>query len=125
MKRLIFTSIIAVGLTLTASAEQSTPASPDTSAQLPTTKAKVTAPKAIDMPDPEPAFDPGKSPTVIWVVVGSDGRVHDAKVIKSSDSTKADANALTAVKKWRFKPATKDGVPVAVQINVEVDARHH
>lgn len=80
MKRLIFTLIVAAGLMLTASAEQSSPAAPDTSAQSPNTKAKVTAPKAIDMPDAEPAFDPGKTPTVIWVVVGNDGRVYDAKV---------------------------------------------
>jgi TonB family protein len=44
---------------------------------------------------------------------------------KSSDSEKADANALAAVKQWRFKPAMKDGVPVAVPINIQVDARRH
>jgi protein TonB len=30
---------------------------------------------------------------------------------------------VEAVKTWRFKPATKDGVPVAVQVNVEVNFR--
>ena len=125
MKRLIFTSVVVGGLLLTASAQQSAPLASDTSSQSSNTKSKVTVPKAIDTPDPEPVFDPGKGPTVIWVVVGTDGRVHEARISKSSDSAKADANALAAVKQWRFKPATKDGVPVAVQINIEVDARLH
>ena len=34
-----------------------------------------------------------------------------------------DEKALDAVRTWRFEPARKDGVPVAVQINVEVNFR--
>jgi TonB family protein len=30
-----------------------------------------------------------------------------------------DEKAIEAVQKWRFQPATKDGEPVAVLINVE------
>jgi TPR repeat protein len=32
-----------------------------------------------------------------------------------------DEQAIEAVSNWRFEPATKDGTPVAVQINVEVN----
>jgi len=32
-----------------------------------------------------------------------------------------DEKAIEAVKKWRFVPAMKDGKPVAVQVNVEVN----
>jgi TonB family protein len=32
-----------------------------------------------------------------------------------------DEKALEAVKAWRFEPAKKDGVPVAVLVNVEVN----
>jgi protein TonB len=31
-----------------------------------------------------------------------------------------DQKALEAVEKWKFTPGEKDGVPVAVQVNVEV-----
>jgi len=34
-----------------------------------------------------------------------------------------DEKALDAVRTWRFEPARKDGVPVAVRISVEVNFR--
>jgi len=34
-----------------------------------------------------------------------------------------DEKAVEAVRSWRFDPATKDGKPVAVQIDVEVAFR--
>jgi TonB family protein len=34
-----------------------------------------------------------------------------------------DEKAIDAVKKWRFSPGLKGGIPVAVQVNVEVSFR--
>jgi TonB family protein len=34
-----------------------------------------------------------------------------------------DQKAIEAVRQWKFEPAMKDGRPVAVQINVEVNFR--
>jgi TonB family protein len=34
-----------------------------------------------------------------------------------------DEKAIEAVQKWKFAPGVKDGVPVAVQVNVEVSFR--
>jgi TonB family protein len=34
-----------------------------------------------------------------------------------------DDKALEAVRTWRFEPALKDGRPVAVQVNIEVNFR--
>jgi len=34
-----------------------------------------------------------------------------------------DEKAIEAVRQWKFKPATKDGHPVAVQVNIEVSFR--
>jgi len=31
-----------------------------------------------------------------------------------------DDQAVTAMKKWQFKPGTKDGKPVAVRVTVEM-----
>jgi TonB family protein len=40
--------------------------------------------------------------------------------VERSLSPNLDAQAIKAVSQWRFSPATKDGEPVAVKMNVEV-----
>jgi TonB family protein len=83
-------------------------------------KAKIIPPKAIATPKPAPAADEGKGAAVFSVTIGTDGLVHDPQMTRSSGSKQADANALAAIKRWKFKPATKDGVPIPVIINIEV-----
>ena len=56
---------------------------------------------------------------VLKMVVGADGLTRDITVVHSL-SPELDGAATVAVKKWKFAPATKDGEPVAVRINVEV-----
>ena len=51
-----------------------------------------------------------------------DGRPHDITVARSPGMG-LDQKAIEAVRNWKFEPAMKDGQPVAVQINVEVNFR--
>jgi TonB family protein len=81
----------------------------------------VTPPKLVDSPDP--AYGGVDGTAVVQVIVGADGKVKEAKVTKSL-SPKSDANALKAIKRWKFRPALKDGQPVAVQIMIEIRFRH-
>jgi protein TonB len=124
MKRLLFV-LIGVGAMLAIAIAQQDSASQNSIAGPPQpVKAKpAKPPKAIKTPDPKPARHPGKGVTVVAVVVGTDGCTHDGKVIASSGSKETDDNALAAIQKWRFQPATVDGHPVAVQINISMDAR--
>ncbi|HEX6505088.1 MAG TPA: energy transducer TonB [Terriglobales bacterium] len=89
-------------------------------------RSRIKAPRAIYSPDPEYSKAARKAhyqgTVVLWMVVAADGRPHDIKVARSVGMG-LDEKAIEAVKKWRFKPATIDGKPVAVQINVEVDFR--
>jgi TonB family protein len=56
------------------------------------------------------------------VVVKSDGMVGDVKISRSLDPTYGlDDQAVTAMKQWQFKPGTKDGKPVAVQVDVMIN----
>jgi TonB family protein len=84
----------------------------------------VSAPKAIYSPDPEYSEEARKvkhmGTVVLWLVVGPDGRPRDIKVLRTL-GLGLDEKAIEAVKNWRFDPAMKDGKPVAVQINVEVN----
>ncbi len=58
--------------------------------------------------------------TLLWIVVGEDGSVRRVKVSRSL-SRHQDAMAVDAVKKWKFELATKRGIPVAVELGVEVE----
>ena len=54
------------------------------------------------------------------LVVNSQGRADDIKVTQSLD-TGLDLNAIAAVSQWLFKPGTKDGQPVDVAANIEIN----
>lgn len=83
----------------------------------------VSAPKAIYSPDPDYSEEARhakfQGTVLLWVVVGSDGRPHDIRVIRSVGMG-LDQKAIEAVKQWEFEPAILDGHPVAVQVNIEV-----
>jgi protein TonB len=56
------------------------------------------------------------------VVVQSDGKVGDVKVTRSLDTTYGlDQQAVKSMKLWEFKPGQKDGKPVAVRVNVNIN----
>jgi TonB family protein len=84
----------------------------------------VSAPKAIYAPDPEYSEEARKvkhmGVVVLWLVVGPDGKPRDIRVARTL-GLGLDEKAIEAVKAWRFEPAYKDGKPVAVSINVEVN----
>jgi periplasmic protein TonB len=86
----------------------------------------VSAPRILFAPDPEYSEEARKAKyqgtVVLWVVVGPDGRPRDVRVQRSL-GLGLDEKAMEAVRSWKFEPARKDGQPVAVQINVEVNFR--
>ena len=58
------------------------------------------------------------------VVVKDDGTVGEVKVTKSLDQKYGlDDQAVMAMKKWLFRPGTKEGKPVAVRVSVEMTFR--
>ena len=83
--------------------------------------AQKTDPKPLETPSPRyPAAlaDTGISGTaVVDIVVLPDGSVGDPK-IKSADHEALGDAAVTAIKQWRFTPATVDGAPVERKVSV-------
>lgn len=56
---------------------------------------------------------------VVKCVIDEQGNVTDPEVEKSTNNG-FDQAALTAVKKWKFKPARQDGAPVAKKVSIPI-----
>jgi periplasmic protein TonB len=86
----------------------------------------VSAPRTLYDPEPEYSEEARKAKyqgsVVLWVVVDANGRPRDVKVARSLGMG-LDEKAIEAVRNWKFEPAKKDGQPVAVQVNIEVNFR--
>jgi len=86
----------------------------------------VSAPRVSYSPDPEYSDEARRAKyqgtCVLSLIVGPDGLPQDIRVARSLGMG-LDEKAIEAVKQWRFQPALKDGKPVAVAINIEVQFR--
>jgi TonB family protein len=83
----------------------------------------IKPPKAISTPDPKypdlPQDAEPRGTVVLLIGVNTKGHVGPVRVLRSDESV-FEKTAVETVKKWKFKPAQKDGRPVPVQITVEM-----
>lgn len=83
------------------------------------------APLAVDTPAPRyptSALRRGESGEVLLrVEVDETGRAAAVEVVRSSNSRSLDRAAVTAVRRWRFQPALRDGQPVPGTVQVPID----
>jgi TonB family protein len=86
----------------------------------------VTAPEVIFKQEPQYTQEARdakiEGSVLLSVVIDSDGSVSDIRVLQSLDEG-LDENAMAAVATWQFRPAEKDGQPVAVAANIQVNFR--
>jgi periplasmic protein TonB len=86
----------------------------------------VTAPRVLFAPDPEFSEEARKAKyqgtVILTVVVGPDGRTHEVRVLRSLGMG-LDEKAVEAIHRWKFEPGRRDGIAVAVLVNVEVNFR--
>ena len=91
-----------------------------------TTSSGVNPPDAIYASEPEYSDEARKIKqqgiVVLSLIVDLQGQARNIHVARSLGMG-LDEKAIEAVKKWRFSPGTKDGIPVATQVNVEVNFR--
>jgi protein TonB len=93
-----------------------------------TPKAPVfTAAQPIDDSQPKPSIpddlrsDAIDKTVVVECTVGEDGSPMQVKAVQSTGNDELDRRALDAAKKWRFKPATKDGQPVIGKVRIFIE----
>jgi TonB family protein len=84
----------------------------------------VSAPRASYAPDPEYSDEARTArfmgTVVLYLIVDSSGAAADVQIIRPL-GLGLDEKAVNAVRSWKFSPAEKDGEPVPVAINVEVN----
>lgn len=85
--------------------------------------AEVTAPKATFTPEPKftdiARYEKFQGTLVVDLIVGKDGAAHRIRLVRPL-GLGLDESARSMIQTWRFEPATKNGQPVAVEMNVEV-----
>lgn len=86
----------------------------------------ATAPKAIFHPNPQYSEKARKKKAggtvVLETIVGIDGHAHDIRVVKPLAYGLSE-QAVKALRDWTFEPGLKDGKPVPVVLQVEMDFR--
>ncbi|UCG29683.1 MAG: TonB family protein [candidate division WOR-3 bacterium] len=85
----------------------------------PSVIARAEAVKRIQPKYPAAALEFAASGTVVVrVLVGVDGLVKDAVIIKSFGNPACEQAALNAARQWEFTPATKDGAPFEQRVSI-------
>jgi hypothetical protein len=82
----------------------------------------------VKPPQPQPnkkdnAAPDMRGPFSIQLLVNSEGRVCDTQVISAKDRSSAEKAAHYISEHWTFKPATKQGKPVAVKFTTNFGPR--
>ena len=87
------------------------------------TKDGVKPPKAVNTPEPnyseEARHARYQGNVMMRIVIDTSGSVTDIRIERALGKG-LDENAVEAVKKWKFSPATRDGQPVSVSMMTEI-----
>lgn len=86
-------------------------------------KGELVAPAATAMSDPAYPLELMKQhvqgTVTLYAMIGSDGSVSDVRVLNGVDD-RLDQYAREALTRWHFRPATKNGNPVALEAVVKI-----
>jgi TonB family protein len=86
----------------------------------------VTSPVPVYKIEPEYSEEARKAKyqgtVVLSVIIDATGKPTNLKVVRPL-GLGLDEKAIDAVRKWRFRPGTKEGKPVAVFATIEVNFR--
>ena len=88
---------------------------------------RVTAPVLLHRVEPYYPQAARRARREGWVEVAftvlPDGRVDAVRVLQAEPGSVFDLAATTAVRRWAFKPATRNGQPIAMDLRQRLDFR--
>jgi TonB family protein len=82
----------------------------------------VRLPQALTTPNPLVTPVRDRSRVKVSFIIGTDGRVHSPLILESA-GPEGDRSVLRAVRIWRFRPATCNGVPTEIEGKIEFSSR--
>jgi len=99
---------------------------PPTPSRRPGFGGPVSPPSVVHKVEPEYSEEARRASlegtVLLRIIVDEDGRPRELKVMRSL-GLGLDEKAIVAVSNWQFAPGTKDGQPVPVQAQIEVNFR--
>jgi TonB family protein len=112
---------------LSGSSEWTTPSGPSSGPAIHDEKdASVTPPHPVHRPEPPFTEEARKmkyqGTVVLGIIVNAEGKTEGFRIIQPLGCG-LDEQAIDTVRKWRFKPGTRNGVPVSVHVIVAVTFR--
>lgn len=82
----------------------------------------VQPPEALTTPVPLYSASARGQRIKVSFIIGTDGRVHSPLILESAGLA-GDHRVLKAVRTWRYRPATCNGVPTEIEGKVEFSVR--
>ena len=87
---------------------------------------EISAPVLLSKVEPDYSQDARaakyQGSVLLYAEVGVDGSAHNISVSRGL-GLGLNEKAIQAIRQWKFKPAGKDGQPVRVGVNIEVNFR--
>jgi len=82
----------------------------------------VQPPEALATPDPLFTTAAHGQRVRVSFIIGTDGRVHSPLILESAGLA-GDRRVLQTVRRWRYRPATCNGVPTEIEGKIEFSGR--
>jgi TonB family protein len=82
----------------------------------------VQPPQALTTPAPLMSPTANSVKVKVSFIIGTDGHVHSPLILESAGAT-GDRNVLRAVRTWKYRPATCNGVPTEAEGKIEFSGR--
>jgi TonB family protein len=82
----------------------------------------VQPPQPVTTPDPLFTLSSQGRKIKVSFIIGTDGRVHSPLILESAGLA-GDRHVLETLRRWRYRPATCDGIPTEIEGKIEFSNR--